>query len=238
MKSVILSSSKENTSVFENAIDKVLMATDYHYECYKFDANNKEFYNFLTKQELGIIYIIENSKEVNALEVMREIRLEQKDTKSFVIIIDFYNKIKPNDLNEIFIFNNVLLNDKNSFKKEIDTILRQLFFAHENNCHALEYKYSGTTYKIPFSSILYIEKVPNSKVSIINCKIGKYEINKSLKEIKSILDDRFIRPDRFTIINIENIIKYDKKAKEIIYKSQTSRNVKNTQFIRNQFQKG
>lgn len=232
MKSVILSSSKVNTRVFEHAIDKVVMATDYHYECYKFDANNKEFYNFLSKQELGIIYIIENSREINALEVMKEIRLEHQDTKSFVIIIDFYNKIKANDLNEIFIFNNVLLNNKVNFQKEIDTVLRQLLFAYENNNRALEYKYNGITYKIPFSSILYIKKVPNSKLSTINCKVGKYQINKSLKEIRNMLDDRFIRPDRFTIINKNNILKHNKKSKEIVYKSQTSKNAKDAQRIR------
>jgi len=234
MKLVIVSGSKNNTKMYENIIDKVVLKTEYHYEYYKFDANNKELDGFLSKHEQGMLYVIENSKKINALNVMKKIRLEHTDTTSFIIIIDFCNIINQNDLDEIFIFNNALMNDQKTYEKKLTKVLEQLLYVYKSKDKALQYKYKGIEYKIFFSNILQIERVRNSKLCKIICKIGEYYINKSLKEIKDMLDDRFIRPDRYKIINEDNYIKYDTNTKKAYFEMETTKKEKETQFLRNQ----
>lgn len=233
MKLVIISDSKNNTKIYENAIDKVVLKTEYHYEYYKFDANNKELDDFLNKHEQDVLYVIENSKKINALNVMKKIRLEHTDTTSFIIIIDFCNMINQDDMDEIFIFNNALINNQTNYEKKLNKILEQLLLVYKSKDKALKYKYKGIEYKIFFSNILQIEKVRNSKQCKIICKIGEYPINKSLKEIKDMLDDRFIRPDRYKIINEDNVIKYDTNNKKAMFEQRMTQKEKETQFSRN-----
>ena len=214
LKFVILSSNKNNSREYENLINISLLKTKEDYKIYKF-YNEKEFDSFIKTSSDETIYITD---EVDDIEnVYKAVRIDKKDIRSFIIVIDFNNKIER-DIKERYFVNNKILINKESFIKDFNYILELLVSSYIGKEKTLKLIYNNCIYRISYSDILYIEKERNSKKIEIVCKDNsKYEISKPLSEINNMLDNRFYKIHRSATINLYNIKNIDFKNNLITF---------------------
>ncbi len=227
LKFVILSSNKKNIRGYETIIDKLLIKGEVEYKCYKFSDNDKEFKNFIGEKE-EYIYIIEESIKINSVDIIKHIRNNHNDITSFIIIIDFKNKVERE-----YIENNYCIHTKVITKEQqITNTLNQIIRLLNNDKKRLVYKYNGYMHNINYKEILYIEKMIDSKICKIVCEKETYYINKSLKKIKEVLSREFVQTHQSAIVNINNVTTIDLKNKIINFKNKEkitllARNYKN-----------
>lgn len=225
LKFVILSSNKENIRGYETIVDKLLMKNETEYKCYKFNDNDKEFYNFIEKQHDENIYIIEEENSINSLDIIKYIRNNHNDLTSFIIITDFKNKIERNCIENNYCIHTKVISNNEQLSNTLSQIIKLL----NNNNDRLVFKYNSYIHNINFCEILYIEKQLDSKLCKIICTEGTYYINKSLKKVKELLNNDFVQTHQSAIVNINNVSSIDLANKIINFKNNHS----TTLFARN-----
>lgn len=199
----IIYKNKKSGDLYESIIDKVLMATRKYYKIYSVSNEDKEVKEQLNKKAGLEVYIIEGNQETTK-NIVKEIRINRKETTAFIIIINTNNQ-DYSDLKEFSLFNLRIIEEY-----ELEKIIRWINRDFDTSNDAIVYTYEGVIYKIPYKDILYIEKIRNSKSSIIKCIDKKeYIINKTLQELETILNEKFIKTHKSAIINLENIKRVD-----------------------------
>ena len=83
----------------------------------------------------------------------------------------------------------------------------------------IKYNYRNISYNIELRNILYIEKEPDSKRSMIKTIHGNYYIQGSLDSISKSLDKRFLKCSRSVFINLEQVEFYNYKENIITFKN-------------------
>ena len=179
-------------------------------------------YNYIIKNNINIIknesykiyiidYDINNHQSIN---ILKQIRYIENDWKSMIII-------KTNNITKILSIISeymiIQIVDKNN-KKLKEGIIKSIN-NYDQHPNTLKYKYKGTYYNINLKDILYIEKEIDNKRCIIYTKKNSYKILISSNKILEKLDKRFIKCSRSYIVNLEQMISYNKKNNIIALKN-------------------
>lgn len=227
IKFIIYDESKENKKLIYDEIDKEMMKSDIEYqkdyitELNALKKNNDDYFK---------IYILNQTNiSKSGLEVAKYIRKIQDDWKSIIIFISNTNEYKINILTKrLFVLDYILIeNIKNNLKELINISLKN----YDSRPKKLNYKYKSIDYNILFKDIIYIEKEQDNKRCIIHTFNKDYYIQTTLTKIMTKLDDRFIKSSKSYIINIEQVLQYNKKDNIITFKDnkeifEISRNMK------------
>ena len=88
MHFIFISSSDKDVKGYGQILNRVLLRVEMDYQIYKFDDINNVT-DTLRYSSMSKIYVVENSNKIDSREVVRVIRENFNDYKSFIIIINF-----------------------------------------------------------------------------------------------------------------------------------------------------
>lgn len=217
MLSFVIISSKSNQSNYNDIIHKKLINDDIYYDIHNFTNANKGFNELCKINSLTNIFILENSKEINAEQIIDMIRNNYKLNKAFIIIIN----LKASDIQNLkkYPFYTDIINKNDNLTEKLESDIKIILKLSENKNEFFTIIKDKLLYRIPYSDILYIEKELNGKKSIIVTKTQKFFVLKSLNELQKNMDSGFRRTHQSAIVNMENVQEIDFENNKIILKN-------------------
>lgn len=218
---VLISGNKKSIKGYELEVDKLMINEDINYKCYTYELLNNDLDNFIKEVENERIYLIEDSKSISALNLIKKIRNEYNDFNSFIIVLNESNNMNTTIIEEEYFIHTKVVKDI----KKLNEILKQVTKVYSNKDKKLSYQYNGCFYNINLSKILYVEKQLESKTCNIICLDGIYKINTSIKKIKELLNDDFVRTHQSAIVNMLNVETIDFNTKIITFSDKTTTNL-------------
>ena len=215
LRFVICEDNKEFLNRLSNSVIKVMMPYNFEYKINKFTQYNEEVEEIISSKDDVKIYILDiEMPEVSGLEIASMIR--EDDLESIVIFVTSHPEFK----NDIF-YSRLLAIDyiskskfwEDRFEKTIDYTVRTL-----NKKKVLIFEYNYNSYRIPFDSIVYIEKLSDNKKCLIytednNC----FEIISTISALMKKLTPNFYRSHKSCIINLDKVKKIDYSDNSITF---------------------
>ena len=217
---VICEDEKVLATEYKNEIDKFMMKYDHEYNCQLFSGYNKEFNNFAKTNTDFKVYLLDiKTNEGSGLDAARMIREELNDWVSMIIIITSYNEYKYDAFGK-----RLMLVD---FINKLDKCIVHLHQAldvcmnyYDTRPKALKYVYKNTVYNIDYRQIVYIDKEQDSKRCTIHLvNKDKVAYPGTIHHLTEILDSRFVKISRSSIINSDHINRFDIKENTILFKN-------------------
>ncbi|WP_164828351.1 competence system response regulator transcription factor ComE, partial [Streptococcus sp. DD11] len=191
----------------------------------KITGKIKEFKEYIEQDDINQLYFLDidiKGEETKGLEVAQFIRHHNPyaiivfvTSKSEFATMTFKYKVSALD------FIDKDINDE-AFKTRIkETILytKSTLIENTNMVDYFDYSYRGNDVRMPYNDIFYIETSGSShKLRIV----GKNFIKEFYGTITDIQEkdresQRFFSPHKSYLVNIGNIVDYDKKNREIIF---------------------
>lgn len=217
---VICEDEKVLATKYKNEIDKFMMKYDHEYNCQLFTGYTKKFKEYAKSNQDFKIYLLDiKTEEGSGLDAARYIREELDDWASMIIIITSYNEYKFEALGKRL----MLVDFINKLDKCIVHLHKALNICikyYDTRPKALKYVYKNMVYNIDYRQIVYIDKEQDSKRCTIHMlNKEKVHYQGTINNLMDILDERFVKISRSTIINSDNINKYDLKENKIEFKN-------------------
>lgn len=202
---------------YKNVIDKFMMQYDYEYKCYLFKGYDNKFRSFAEKNKEFKIYILDIKTEYGSgLDAARIIREEIEDWNSMIIMITSFNEYKYDALSKRLMLLD-FINKMDNYKLYLKDSISRCIKYYDNKPNKLRYTYKNVIYNIEFKNIVIINKKPDSKICHIIVEGNKcIPFPGTINELDKLLDKRFIKTSRSTIVNSEKISRYD-ITENIIY---------------------
>lgn len=228
---VICEDNEKEMSLAIETVNKVMAKYDFEYKISKHNLYSKELKDKIeNKNGNQRIYILDiELGKVSGLEIASKIR--ERDFDSYIIITTISKDYK----NDVF-FSRLLVVDyivKNVFYSKrlfetIEDIIHRL-----NGQKILTYKYRNCVHRIPHDSIVYIEKLPVGKRSlIVTLKGNTFEAPFSISDFQSKLGIRFRQTHQSCLINIDKVERIDFKNSKIYFVDDLS-----TDLLSNKYKK-
>ena len=198
-------------------IDKNMMSSDYDYKCYLFNDYNEEFKKVI-KDNSGLkVYLLDiEGKSKSGLDIVRLIREKYDDWCSIIIMITNHNEFKYDALsNRLYLMD--FINKLDNWEPILSEDIKRIVKSYSNCSECLTYEFNHSFKRIEYKNIIYIEKEKESKKCIIHTLYGNHDIGGNISDVIKMLDDRFVKISRSTIINTKQILEYDKANNEIIF---------------------
>jgi len=203
LRFVVCEDNQEFLNRLGNVITKVMMPYNFEYKVNKFTQYNEEVEKIILKTDEIKIYILDiELPEVSGLEIASMIR--EDDLESIVIFVTSHPEFK----NDIF-YSRLLAIDyiskvkfwEERFEKTIDYTIKTL-----NKKNVLMFEYNYNSYRIPYDTITYIEKITDNKKCLIytednNC----FEIITTMSDLLNKLGPNFFRTHKSCIVNLDKI---------------------------------
>ena len=203
MTFVIVDDDVKSIEKVKSIISDVLFSYDLNYEI--------KVYNKCTcklKQEINdnshiktYILSIDLKQDISGVDIAEYIR--EKDFNSNIIFLTHHGNMfetAHRKVCNIFEFIEKYQNMDKRLTKDIKKIVN-----YKMDHNMLCYNYHGSKFQIYFKSIKYITRDTKERKLIIYTDNKTYMCNKSIKDIIKLLDKRFIRISKSTIINNDYI---------------------------------
>jgi len=182
-------------------------------EKYKIDYNvhiyedyNKKFNQIMDSKLPFKIYLLDiETPSRSGIDIAREIR--KKDVDSVIIFLTAHEELGNLILKKDLMFLS-FINKFDNFQIRLCNSLKEglRLLKHKNVIRILD---RSTIYTININDILYITKESFERKTIIKTDYTEFKVNKSLTEIISMLDDRFIQTHRACYINSDRCMYCD-----------------------------
>lgn len=217
---VICEDEKVLATEYKNEIDKFMMKYDHEYNCKLFSGYNKAFNDYAKTNTDFKIYLLDiKTNEGSGLDAARMIREELNDWVSMIIIITSYNEYKYDAFGKRL----MLVDFINKLDKCITHLHESLEICmkyYDTRPKALKYVYKNTVYNFDYRQIVYIEKEQDSKRCTLHL-VNKEDVAYpgTINHLVEILDERFVKVSRSSIINSDHINKFDIKDNIIRFKN-------------------
>ena len=219
---VLINSKKEIVNMYKEIITTISMKNDFNYKCYRFNDDNL-LENYIKLKHKHNIFFITQNRETEGIEIARRIRNEYCDISSFIVIINFDSRKIDKEIEDEFIYNTVIVNNIQGSQTRLTKIIEQILncYTKEEECFTIRNKKS--IYKIPYEDILYIEKEPNSKHSMVHCLGEIISVKTSLNSLKSELNNSFVQTHRSVIVNSKNVSKINLNEGKVLFKNNSEK---------------
>lgn len=220
LRFIICEDNKDFQQRLHNIVNKVMMPYNFEYKVHTFTQYNNKVEEIIKLENEQKVYILDiELEEISGLEIASEIR--ENDLDSIIIFVTCHNECR----NDIFYSRLLALDyipkDKlwsSRFEETIDYVVKAL-----NKQRVLSFDFNHNSYRIPFDSILYIEKVQDNQKSIIHTEDGKkYEIMSTILELSKKLGKGFFQSHKSCIVNLDKIAEVDYIENIITFKNGVS----------------
>lgn len=215
---VICEDEKVLREEYKDIISNYMMNYDYEYKFVTFDGYNEKFNNYIKVPEDFKIYILDiKTNSGTGVDAARKIREEVNDWNSMILIITGLSEFKYEALAKRLMLMDFISKLDNYRAYLVDCISKCLNY-YDSRPNKLRYSYKNISYNVMLKHITYIQKEPDSK----RCKIYT-ESNEILPysgtivSILELLDGRFIKTSRCTIVNVNQISHYNQKDNELFF---------------------
>lgn len=206
---VVCEDNKEEMNIAIQAINKAMAKYDFEYKISKYSIYSKKLKEEIENVGTQKIYILDiELGKISGLEIASKIR--EKDWNSFIIITTV-NKDYKNDVfySRLVVIDYIM---KNAFyNKRLEETLKKIL-NHMNSQKNFIYKYKNCVNRIPYDTILYVEKLPiGKKTQIVTIKGNKFETPYPITDMKEKLGITFIQTHQSCLVNGNKIEKIDYK---------------------------
>ena len=217
LRFIICEDNKEHLERFCNIINKVMMPYNFEYKINKFTQYNKEVEEIINEKGDIKVYLLDIELPViSGLEIASEIR--ENDLESIIIFITAHNEFK----NDIF-YSRLLATDfiskdslwSDRFEDSMNYVVNIL-----EKRQMLIFDYNHNTYRIPYSSINYIEKIQDNQKCIIHTENGEtFDIKETVTALAERLGPNFFKSHKSCIINLDKVKIIDYTNSKIVFQN-------------------
>ena len=203
---------------YKGIVEKIMMKYDDEYKIHCFEEYSANWRKYAKNNHFKVYILDLKTKNGSGLDAARYIREELDDWQSMIIFVTAYPEYKYEALGKRLMlvdFVNKLDNLDNRLTQAIQISLKN----YDNRPKALKYTYKKVVYNIEFNKIIYIEKEQDNKRCIIKTKDKDFYIQGNLSVVEKLLDNRFIKCSRSYIINLEQVLSFDKKTNLMLFKN-------------------
>lgn len=207
LKFIICEDNKETLEKTSLIISKVMMPYDFDYKIYKFTKYNSELQELIKSDEKDKIYILDvELPDISGLEIASEIR--EKDWNSILVFLTAHRECKDDVFySRLLALDYISKNTLSSYRLE-ETMKYIVDKINQNKI--LNFKCYGTTHRIPYEDILYVEKATeNKKCIIVTENNKKYPILATIAELSTKLGPDFYQTHKSCIVNVSKIKEVD-----------------------------
>lgn len=203
LKFIICEDNKIFLNKVHNTLTKIMMPYNFEYKINMFTEYNKELRDIIRNDKDQKIYILDiELGDCSGLEIASEIR--EDDLSSIIIFLTCHNECKNDIFYSRLLAIDYIIKDKLWKDRLEDTI--EYIIRTTNKKRILVFTFNRVSYRVPFDTILYIEKAPDSSKSFIYADDGeKYETNIPIQELMEKLERNFFQCHKSYIVNIEKI---------------------------------
>lgn len=202
---IICDSNLTYQEITKNIISDTMIENNLNYRIHTFKDYNEELKNIINDNKTSNkIYILDIpfGDEYSGMDVAEDIRCI--DFESLII---FYSSFKENFYNlmklRLLIFDYINKSNKTKLKETLNAAIE--IINRKRNIDFIEIKSNHILYKIKLDDILCIMTSTENRGVIIKTKYDEIHVNKSLSEVRGILDDRFLRTHRACFVNKDHI---------------------------------
>lgn len=199
----------------KTSVIKYMMNNDLEYDILEFDDYTKKLENVIINNENYHIYILDYEiPSGDALDICRKIR--ENDWTSPIIINSVHGKLAFETFKQrlqILDFLDKADSSESDLFKALDNCLKQ--FSKKPN--TFKYKIRGIDYNIDYNKILYIYRDTSARKLVLVTDNNEYRMNKNIKDIIKILDDRFKITHKACIVNMDRVEALIWKENKIIF---------------------
>lgn len=212
---IVCDDNKEDVKKVTDIIDNVMMSNESGYKKHIYYDYNEKFDQEIIQSKLpNKIYILDiQTTSRSGIDVARDIR--KHDVNSIIIFLTGFNELGMNILNDelmILTFINKLDNSQERLRSALKKALGILDVKN-----ILRFNDHGVIYTIPSEDILYITRDSVERKCIIKTEYNDFKVKKTLTELLSILGKEFKETHRSCIVNMNRVIKIDKKKRLITF---------------------
>jgi len=197
-----------------NVVNKFIKRNKLEGNILIYEDYNKEFYNAVEMNVPFKIYLLDiETPTKSGIDIAREIR--KKDVDSVIIFLTAHEELGNLILKKELMFLS-FINKFDDFENRLNNSLKKsLEILHHKN--VIKFMDRSILYTININDILYITKESFERKTIIKTDYNEFKVNKSLSEIYSMLDDRFIQTHRACYINSDRKAKIDRTNRIITF---------------------
>ena len=203
MKFIIVDDDIKSIDMVKDIISKTLFSYNIDYNIVAYNKYTTKLKQEIKDMSIMKTYILsvdlkQNISGVNIAEYIRDF-----DCDSYIIFLTHHGNMFETvhrTVCNVFEFIEKYQNMDKRLTRDIKKIIK---YSLDNK--VLDVSYKSTNYKLLYKSIIYIERSTILRKLIIHTKYKEYKCNLSLRDILKILDKRFIRVSRSTIVNKDYI---------------------------------
>lgn len=211
---IICDDNEKDRNTVEALANDFFTKNNIEYNVHTFNDYNKKFYSVVENKMPFKIYLLDiETPSRSGIDVARDIR--KKDVDSVIIFLTVHeelgNIVLKNDLMFLsFInkFDNLESRLKKALFKSLDLLYKK---------QVIRFTDKNILYTLNINDILYITTDSFERKTVIKTDYGEFRVNKTLGDIISLLDERFIQTHRACYINSERKVKIDKTNKIITF---------------------
>lgn len=212
---VICDDNKSFSRIMKTIIEKVMINYEQEYKIVHFDEYDSKFEDYVNSDNGFKVYFLDiKTKCGSGLDAARIIREKYDDWVSILIIVTSHEEYRYEALsNRLYLMD--FINKLDNCEQKVIEDVKKCMNNFNKRYKSLTYEYNHVFHKIEFRNIIAIEKEPDSKRCIIKTTYGNSYIPGTLNQVKTKLDNRFIKIHRSLIINKDKVVKYDRKNNEL-----------------------
>lgn len=203
LRFIVCEDNKDFLSRLCNIINKVMMPYNFEYKISKFADYNKEVEEIIKRKNEQKVYILDiELGDVSGLEIASEIR--EHDLDSIILFVTSHSECRNDIFYSRLVAMDFISKDKLWADRFENTMVHVVKIMNQRRVLAFEFNYSS--YRIPFSNILYIEKIQDIQKCVINTEDGnQYEILSTITNLAENLGPNFFQSHKSCIVNVEKI---------------------------------
>lgn len=224
---VVVEDNKEMNKIICDEVHKSVIKTKYDYHVHTFFDYDREFNKILDQENSQKVYILDIETPSNdGVTIGRKIR--DKDLNSIIIYITSHDEFGSVLLRDEIMFLTFVNKNNSDYKdhlnRALNTAVKRINFKQ-----AIRFETKYALYTIPLSDVLYITKNDDQQI-VIYTTFNSTTAYLTLNNVMTMLDERFAYSHRSCIVNMENIIKVNKKLHIITFKDKTQTRLMNDNF--------
>lgn len=224
---IVCDDEKKYRDFAEGVINKYMMKNQHEYQIHMFNDYDREFMDIIGTKLPFKIYILDiETPTRSGLDVARIIR--NKDVDSVIIFLTGHQELSQIVIKNEFLFLSFInkFDDcENRLMGSIDKSLKVL-----KAKQTIRFKDCGIIYTISLEDILYVTKDSVERKSIIKTDYSEFRLNKTLGEIKEMLNDDFIQTHRACLVNKKRVVGYNKLKRVIMFDTGEKIDLVSTRF--------
>lgn len=219
-----------------DTVNKFFKNKNLKYKIYAFNDYGKDFLEIVHDETIeNKIYILDiETPTSNGIQIAKIIRL--KDFNSKLIYISAYTRKYLEAVSKSDTMYIGYLSKKDDYQKKLQNLLTKII-KNGFRLEVIHFYDQGCFFNIDMRDINYIDTDTKKRKVIIHMTTTNLSVNKSLKEMKNLLDYRFEYSHRGCIINKENTLYIDTIVKIIKFKNGDTTTLLSPQFIKQEKQK-